>query len=457
MDDFFDDIPTKEEGKDEGKTGVNPYMPPSKSKKQPKTMRAVTAIIMAAACFVLGGFAVWFSLDSEMRTLMKVRRAIQKHYYQDVTDEEFYGAVFDGINYELLDAYSLYMTADEQRAAQGELAGKRIGIGLSFQTKDENGKDQMLVVRVAGNSPAAQAGFQEGDRLFAYGKTETELTESEVFADFSTFLNTMSEGEQFFVSVRRGDEVRTFPITREAYVENYVFYRTSTTAYGFTGKNADVWTEVGEPLACLDENTAYIRLIQFGDGTEKPFATAMAQFKSEGKKNLVLDLRDNGGGYLNTMQEIAGYFCKNATDKKPIVAVAKYKNDEEIFKASRNVYAEYFSSDSRIYVLADEGTASASECLIGAMVDYGALNFSDICLVERGGVAKTYGKGIMQTTYYLGAKLDAIKLTTAEICWPVSGRSIHGRGVLPEDGAKTVVNGYFTDEEIANAMAVLLQ
>ena len=457
MDDFFDDIPMKEEEKKEGKTGVNPYMPPSKSKKQPKTIRAVTAIILAAACFVLGGFAVWFSLDSEMRTLMKVRRAIQKHYYQDVTDEEFYDAVFDGINYELLDAYSLYMTADEQRAAQGELAGKRIGIGLSFQTKDENGKEQMLVVRVAGNSPAAQAGFEEGDMIFAYGKTEAELTESEVFADFSTFLNTMSEGEQFFIKARRGGEVKTFTITREAYVENYVFYRTSTAAYGFTGKSADAWTEVGKPLTCLDEDTAYIRLIQFGEGTEKPFAKAMSQFKAEGKKNLVLDLRENGGGYLNTMQEIAGYFCKNTTDKKPTVAVANYKDGKEVFKATRSVYNEYFSSDSHIYVLADVGTASASECLIGAMVDYGAINFSDICLVERGGVAKTYGKGIMQTTYYLGARLDAIKLTTAEICWPVSGKSIHGRGVLPEDGAKTIANGNFTDEEIANAMAMLLQ
>ena len=135
--------------------------------------------------------------------------------------------------------------------------------------------------------------------------------------------------------------------------------------------------------------------------------------------------------------------------------MAKYKDKEENFKASHNVYGEYFGSDSHIYILADDGSASASECLIGAMVDYGAVSFGDICLMERNGVAKTYGKGIMQTTYYLGAKLDAVKLTTAEICWPVSGRSIHGRGVLPEDGTKVAPTDDYGDGEIALALKAL--
>ena len=61
----------------------------------------------------------------------------------------------------------------------------------------------------------------------------------------------------------------------------------------------------------------------------------------------------------------------------------------------------------------------------------------------------------MQTTYYLSAKLDAMKLTTAEIHWPVSGRSIHGRGVLPEDGAKTAQENGYGDAEIAGALKAL--
>jgi C-terminal processing protease CtpA/Prc len=89
------------------------------------------------------------------------------------------------------------------------------------------------------------------------------------------------------------------------------------------------------------------------------------------------------------------------------------------------------------------------------MLDYGAIDFSDICLVERGNIAKTYGKGIMQTTYILGLRGDAIKLTTAELHWPVSGRSIHGRGVLPQDGAKVVTSQGYADSEIVTALATL--
>ena len=154
MDDLFDDVPTEEEVKKRGEKGVDAYMPPLKPEKPHKMIRAVTAILLAAACFVLGCFTVWFSLDGEIRTLLKVKYAIQKNYYQDIDDEDFYSAVFDAINHDLLDAYSSYMTADEYRTAQGDLAGKRIGIGLVFNTKDAQGHAQMLVVRVCGNSPA---------------------------------------------------------------------------------------------------------------------------------------------------------------------------------------------------------------------------------------------------------------------------------------------------------------
>ena len=174
MDDLFEDVPTKEDMEMGEENGVNAYLPPSKPPKKHKMIRAVTAIILAAACFVLGGFTVWLSLDKEVRTLLKVKRTVQKHYYQDITDEEFYDTVFDGINHKLLDAYSSYMTADEYRSEQGSLAGQRVGVGLVFNTKDSEGNAQMLVVRVCGNSPAEHAGFKEGDRVIALALTDRD-------------------------------------------------------------------------------------------------------------------------------------------------------------------------------------------------------------------------------------------------------------------------------------------
>jgi C-terminal processing protease CtpA/Prc len=91
------------------------------------------------------------------------------------------------------------------------------------------------------------------------------------------------------------------------------------------------------------------------------------------------------------------------------------------------------------------------------MLDYGAVAYEDICLAERGGVAKTYGKGIMQQTSLVNLlKQDAITLTTAEIRWPVSNNSIHGRGILPEDGALIVAEDVDYETETVNALKVLL-
>jgi hypothetical protein len=165
----------------------------------------------------------------------------------------------------------------------------------------------------------------------------------------------------------------------------------------------------------------------------------------------------NGGGYMNILSGISSYFCKTATDSDPLVASAKYKDGTEYgFYATRNLYHEYFSADSRIYLLADADSASASECLIGCMIDYGALQPTDICLVEKDGTAKTYGKGIMQTTYTFGLGVtDAIRLTTAQIEWPLSSRCIHGVGLTGADGCKSTPYVFDHDGEIYGGLTAL--
>jgi carboxyl-terminal processing protease len=239
-------------------------------------------------------------------------------------------------------------------------------------------------------------------------------------------------------------------------VESYVFYRTKDASYTFTGAKAMELTKRGEPLSCLDEDTAYIRLIQFTGRAASLMKKALTLFKQEGKKNLVLDLRGNGGGNLDIMQEIAGYFCKNAKGNAPLVAVADYGEKRERFDATGNVYKKYFAEDSRICVLADVGTASASEALMGAMLDYGTITYGDICLTETRGIARTYGKGIMQTTYIMDVfKQDALKLTTATIRWPISNTCIHNRGILREDGTKSVVKSYEYETELTGAIKAL--
>ena len=428
---------------------------PIPPKKKVRWGRVAVSLLLAAVCFGLGAFTVWASLDGEIRTLLQIKKTIQQDYYEEVSDKDFYKAIFGGINEKLLDPYSSYMTPEEFAESVSDLEGNRIGIGLVFSGDKEN---ELRITRVCGNSPAEAKGIVAGETIIGIGVSKEQIAPCASFKEFSDFLTEFDEGEVFALQLQKGTETRIVEIARAAYVENLVFYRTNQTSYAFIGEDAEEWLPMSNPLTCLDAETAYIRLIQFTGSAAAQFDVAMSQFKQDGKKNLILDLRENGGGYLDTMQSSASYFCKDSQEKKPVVAVADYGEKRKSFKAYRNDYNEYFTQDSRICVLADRYTASASECLIGCMLDYGAIEFADICLAERSGVAKTYGKGIMQETKLINIlQQDAITLTTAEIRWPISDRSIHGRGVLPEDGALTVEENVNFETETVNAIQKLLE
>lgn len=417
-------------------------------------------IVIAIILSFFGGMATcWFSLDPQFRSLIKTKRTIDKFYYEDVDDKKFFGTLFDAINNEILDDYSLYMTADEFKSYTDVGEGKRSGIGLMFLTKDTENNPQMRVVRVCGNSPAEKADLEIGDYVVGFGESEDKITESVIFEDFSAFISEYDAGETFYVKVKDGNALdaptRVVSMSKEVYVENYVFYRTVTSAYRFEGADALTMVQKGKALSCLDDKTGYIQLTEFNGAAAEEFKQAMNQFRADGMKNLVLDLRGNGGGFLNIMQDISSYFCKSAKNKKPIVAIADYGEYQENFRAKGNYYGDYFSQDSRIFVLADADSASASECLIGSMVDYGAIAYNNICLTERYGEIRTFGKGIMQSTYPFLLGGDAVKLTTAVMRWPVSKNCIHGRGVLPEDGALSVVETGNFEEETAASIAKL--
>ncbi len=434
---------------------------PAEQIKKTKILRSVACVVIAVAIsalsFAIGMCVSWFSIDSEMRTLIEVKKKIDKEYYQEISDEQFYGALFGAINEDLLDAYSEYLTPEEFAALTSDLNGSRAGVGVVIQSERAAGEKQMLILRVCGNSPAEAAGITAGSYIVGFGASAAEITRSEDYDAFTAFLQDYGAGEKFYIRIQENGVERTLEISKEEYVENYVFYRSNKTAYTFGTDFVCDAIASEQYLSCLDDDTAYIRLVQFTGNSVRAFMRAMSIFKQEHKKNLVLDLRGNGGGYMDAMQTISSYFCKNATQQRPVVAIADYGKKKENFRAEGNVYGEYFQTDSRICVLADENSASASECLIGCMLDYGAIDYGDICLTETNGVAKTYGKGIMQTTYLVNfVKRDALKLTTARVLWPVSKNCIHDVGVVAESGTKTVARDYTGENELINAIKTLL-
>ena len=312
---------------------------------------------------------------------------------------------------------------------------------------------------VKGNSPADLAGLQSGDKIVEYGTSLTSLTAVSSVENLHAFVTAQAEDVPFYFTCEREGTRQTVTLSNSVFMENYVFYRTGDVSYAFTGNEALTLTTRDNPIEGLPQDTAYIQLTRFYGNAGKQFATAMNLFLEAGKKNLVLDLRGNGGGYMDVLTEIGAYFCKGTTYSPTIAYAENKKGKKEFFNAKIGLYERYFQEDSQIYVLADVNSASASECLIGCMVDYGALPLENICLTKIGDVAKTYGKGIMQTTYafWLGYT-DGIRLTTARVKWPKSGRCIHGVGLTPTDGCKTADYAFGYDTEILrglNALGIL--
>ncbi|MBR2023009.1 MAG: hypothetical protein IJ996_00645 [Clostridia bacterium] len=420
-----------------------------------KRVIAVSVGLGIATLSFLGGFFTrQWTLDEDLQTITDVKNRVQQSYYKEITDEQFYDALLDGLSTHLLDPYSTYMNKEETAEYKAHGAGKYEGVGLAFLSSAK-GAESLKIMRVAGNSPAENAGIVAGRYVVGVSAKDEEM---QPVAEYNVFINqilTFESGTEFYLYTRKNladTQMQKHLVKRASYTENYVYYRSSTDAYRFTGDNSAEANAWGDALTALPEHTAYIRLTQFNGNANKAFDSAMSIFKQDGKKNLVLDLRGNGGGYLDIMCDIAKYFCKTATEKKPVVAYAQYSDKREPYKATGNVYSEYFADDSKIYVLADSSSASASECLLGVMIDYGATAYENICLSKRDGVAKTYGKGIMQVTFVLSLlRGDTMKLTTAKILWP-SLNCIHDRGILLEDGTKTVDEQPYEDAEIIDAL-----
>lgn len=435
---------------------------------------AAGSIALLTGSFFGGYFTYASKIDGGVKSLLWAKETIRREYKYDVSDEEFYEAALNGLN-DILDPYSEYLSKNAYAQTLDEATGKWSGVGLQFSTMKETGESQILVVRVSGNSPAYRAGVKVGSTIVAYGLNEDDLTEANGdYNAFNVFLQAQKTGEPFVLRMQDGatGEETNYVLQKESFVESYVFYRSNTTSYAFVGENALEKVDGGNPLSELGTDAAYIRLTQFNGRAAEEFDEAMSVFKAEKKKHLVLDLRFNGGGYMDILRSIAKYFCKEGTGANPTVASAKYKSGTVTnFAAKDNLYYDYFTDESRICVLADDGTASASECLIGCMVDYGTIGYGDIYLservekvVENGATkyvrrAKTYGKGIMQSYFSRNVlkTSETLKLTTAEVLWPVSGKCIHGVGVTSADGAKTIAENHVEDGEIKAAISDFLQ
>lgn len=389
------------------------------------------AMILAVILSFVGGYFSRYLFDGREASVTKELVDIIGRFgyvfdpdtgeVRELTEKDYANALING----LLDDYSSYYTQEEYSEIIAKSKGNRSGIGISVY------KDSAVIFKVIGNSPAESAGLKSGDKIISLtpeGKEKIPVTDDD---DISGALDLVKIGEQITVEYERGGETKALTVCKKDYEVSYVTYFDSENSYRFKtdgdGKLAGV-ENINDGMSALAVDTAYIKLDQFEGGAANQIRSALDYMKKRGRTKLILDLRDNGGGYMSVLTDIAGCLIYNGGKTDTLVAVAESKSGKEEFRASFNA----FNTDiTAISVLANENTASASECLIGAMLCYGDCFSKENLIIEKNsaGVAKTYGKGIMQTTYGLISG-GAFKLTTARVLLPDYKTCIHGVGFI---------------------------
>jgi carboxyl-terminal processing protease len=286
-----------------------------------------------------------------------------------------------------LDPHSYYITAEELRAAQEPLEGSFDGIGVEFAIQ----RDTVVVITPVEGGPSEALGIRAGDRILKADSTTLAgvgIRNEDVMRNLrgpkgSTVVVTLLRGgrkEAFTVSITRGK----VPINSVA---------------------AAILTSDG---------SGYIKLVRFAKNTHEEFLTAADNLRQQGMQRLVLDLRGNGGGFLNSAIELADEFLPRG--RTIVYTQGRNSPRRDITASSAGSY-----EDIPLAVLIDEGSASASEIIAGAVQDN-----------DRGMIVgrRSFGKGLVQEHVDLPDE-SAVRLTTARYYTP-SGRSIqrpYGQGI----------------------------
>src|SRR3989339_1492658 len=310
----------------------------------------------------------------------KIKTKYVKQPVQDV--DMFYGAV-QGLVSSLGDPYSLYFPPKEAEQFAKDLSGELEGIGAEIGVKEE----QLVVVSPLPDSPAEKAGLRPGDKILFIDK------ESSFGMDVGTAVSKIrgKANTQVVLTIARDGvkDAKEITITR---------LKITIPAILFSSKPNDI---------------AYLRVMQFNDETTRELNKYIKQIKSRQTKGIILDLRNNPGGYLDTSIEMASQWITSGV-------VVSEKGRAGISNEHKT-FGSHPLSDIRTVVLVNKGSASASEIVAGALQD----TKKGVLIGEQ-----TYGKGSVQDleTFPDGS---ALKLTIAEWFTP-NGKNINKEGIKPD-------------------------
>jgi carboxyl-terminal processing protease len=337
----------------------------------------------------LGGSVASKSSDSgatyeQLRLFTEVLSIVQNQYVDEVPPKELIYSAIKG-TLRGLDPHSSFLDPESYREMQVETSGSFGGLGIEITLRD----DILTVVAPIEGTPAYRAGLHPGDRIV---KIDGIVTKDMQLSDAVKRMRG-----------RPGTKV-TISIVREGWTEP---------------KDVDITREQIRVQSVrthdLGNGVGYLRVRQFQEQTSHDVDAALDKFIKAGAKALVLDLRNNPGGLLTSAVEVTEKFVDDG--KLVVYTEGRVRNQNMRFSA----HAKKAYTQLPMVVLVNQGSASASEIVAGALQDYGRA-----VLVGT----QTFGKGSVQTIIPLSDG-SGLRLTTAKYFTP-KGRSIHGKGITPD-------------------------
>ncbi len=347
------------------KIKVEKHVWPDERQAQRNKRRKNVLMVVLCILFFLGGYLFNGAtsatpminnrdgaLESESQKFNEIYEIMQTEWYfgkdqKDITEYLLDQSIFGLANYNESDPHTQYLSAEEAKSLMTSLSGSLTGIGIQYYKQN----DSILVDKVYKDSPAEKGGLIQGDIITKVDGVD--ITGMDIDKIKEMILG--EEGTKVRVEIKRGSDVKTIEMTRATI---------SITAYGY-----------------VKDGVGILELSSFSDNTADEVAAYAKAFKEQGVKNIVLDLRNNGGGYVQTALDIAGIFMGPG---KTVIYQENKKGDLTAYES--NKVAETYEFDNYA-ILMNANTASASELLAAAFKEH--LHAS---LVGT----KSYGKGTVQ-------------------------------------------------------------
>jgi len=326
-----------------------------------------------------------------MELINSVFDYVQRNYVDEVDGKTLYEGAMKGMLDSLKDPYTVYLDQSDWSSLNDTTVGNFGGVGLSISKPSESTPDKPAYVEVASpieDTPGFKAGIQAGDLIIAInGKETPPLTMDEVLG-----MLRGKVGESVTVTIRRGKDMEFDKTLVRAIIE------VPTVKYGMIG------------------TTGYLRIIEFTPNTPDRVQEAIDSFKKNNFHSLIIDLRNNPGGLINSVSDVADKFIDSGT----IVSTkSRIEYENSVYTASAKKTT--MPKNIPIIVLINKGSASASEILSGALKDYHLAYL----VGER-----TYGKGSVQQPMPL-PNSDGFKMTIARYYTP-SDTNIDKVGIPPD-------------------------